>query len=321
MSQHINSHSTPPPHRLGPVGTFRVVSTARRCYGARMSPCSLVTNADDFGLSASVNQAVVRAHTEGILTSTSLLANGPAFDEAVVLAKAHPTLGVGVHLNCLRGQPLTAPDELASWLDGQGRFVDFASVLASRYLYRRLRWEEIAVEWQAQIDRICQAGIHPTHLDSEKHLHLVFPRLTALAIQLAQRNRIPFVRTVREPIVTAEDRAWWRPQVWKRMVLNGRSRGARRRLRAAGLRSTDHFYGIAGTGQMTVTYVTALVHAMVAGVNEMMFHPALAADRAAVGESFLQEERVLEWRTLCAPALRAQCQQRGIHLVHFGALV
>lgn len=286
-----------------------------------MSQCWLVTNADDFGLSTAVNQAVVRAHTDGILTSTSLLANGPAFDEAVALAKAHPTLGVGVHLNCLRGQPLTAPEGLASWMDGQGRFVEYASVLASRALYRRLRWEEMAVEWQAQIDRVRGAGLSPTHLDSEKHLHLVFPRLARVVIDLAQRNHIPFVRTVCEPIVTESDRAWWRPQVWKRAVLNRRSRGARRRLCAAGLRSADHFYGIAGTGQMTVAYVSALLREMVAGVSEMMFHPALAADRAAVGESFLQEERVLEWRTLCAPALRAQCAQQDIRLVHFGALV
>lgn len=283
----------------------------------------LVMNADDFGLCASVNQAVVQAHVHGVLTSASLMANGAAFAEAVTLAKAAPTLGVGVHLNCLRGRPVSAPAAVASLLNRDGTFVERAAVFAWRWLRGAISLREVEAEWQAQIDRVCAQGIAPTHLDSEKHLHLIFPPLFDLVVRLAVANRIPVVRTICEPAIVGH-RGVGR-QEGKRWLLARQSRRLRPQALAAGLQSPRHFYGVAATGRMTPAYITAALREMVAGVHEMMFHPALPGGQAPDGGAiagpgrWLGRQREVEYRLLCDPAVRAACDEWGIQRIHYGS--
>jgi predicted glycoside hydrolase/deacetylase ChbG (UPF0249 family) len=132
----------------------------------------LVTNADDFGFTRDVNEGIVRAHREGILTATTLMATGAAFDHAVALVRENPQLDVGVHLVLVDGEgfPPTIPE-----------FV-FSS-------FRMRIHDELA----RQVDRVVRAGISPSHLDTHKHTHLM-PQVFDAVIRIAEECRIPWVR-------------------------------------------------------------------------------------------------------------------------------
>ena len=157
----------------------------------------LIVNADDFGLHAAVNHGIRDAYSGGIVTSTSLMAVGAAFDEAVAIARDCPELGVGVHLTLVGARPVASA--VASLVDGKGDFCASYPVFLRRYLQGTIRRDEVARELAAQIEKVTQAGIRPTHLDSHQHLHVV-PGISAIVLDLARRFAIPAVRIPAEPL-------------------------------------------------------------------------------------------------------------------------
>ncbi|MGC2259344.1 MAG: ChbG/HpnK family deacetylase, partial [Candidatus Sulfotelmatobacter sp.] len=137
----------------------------------------LIVNADDFGFTAGVNRAIIEAHTRGIVTSTTLMASGPAFNDAVRLARETPRLDVGCHLVLIDGEPVLDAVRLptiTSRDSGTGRFRDGLKSFAARALTNRFDPAEIEAETRAQIGNIQSAGIKVSHVDSHKHTHL-FP--------------------------------------------------------------------------------------------------------------------------------------------------
>src|SRR5262245_16933755 len=129
----------------------------------------LIINADDFGFTRGVNEGIVRAFELGIVTSTTLMANGEAFDHAVELAKANPRLAVGCHLAAVGGKPVLTKG--GSLVNGDRRLPATLSKLVSGLARGTIRIAEIESEFRAQVDRVFKAGIVPTHLDSHKHSH------------------------------------------------------------------------------------------------------------------------------------------------------
>src|SRR5215831_17721899 len=114
----------------------------------------LIVNADDFGLTAGVNLAIIEGHVQGIITSTSLLANGTAFDSAVAMAKGHAKLGVGVHLNLTDGLPVSLPGDVPSLLNSHGFLVSGAVRQAKRILMGRVNLREVERELRSQIEKV-----------------------------------------------------------------------------------------------------------------------------------------------------------------------
>src|SRR6266446_1784843 len=110
----------------------------------------LIVNADDFGRSQSINQAVIRAHREGILTTASMMVNEAAFDEAVILARENPRLGVGLHLTLLCGHSALAREKIPGLVDSQQRFSDNPVRVGFRYFARRNLRSQLEAEIRAQ---------------------------------------------------------------------------------------------------------------------------------------------------------------------------
>ncbi|HEY4504431.1 MAG TPA: ChbG/HpnK family deacetylase [Candidatus Paceibacterota bacterium] len=148
----------------------------------------LIVNADDFGWSESVNRGIIDCYRYGIVTSTSLLATGFAFDGAISLAKQNPGLKIGVHLNFYRGEPL---------LPESGRLPESVPRFVLGMLAGKSKLEIIEREFRAQIEKVKIAGLKISHLNSEKHLHH-WPSIFELVCRLASEYKIPYVRLVRE---------------------------------------------------------------------------------------------------------------------------
>ena len=159
----------------------------------------LIVHADDFGLSEAVNLGIVEAHRQGILTSTSLMANADAFEHAVALAKGCPTLDVGVHLTLTEEQPVVRGPEVASLVDSANRFPPHLFQFAARYARGKISLAAVRAELDAQIRRVLDHGVRPSHLDGHQHVH-VLPGIAQVVADLARTYRIRSVRYPAERI-------------------------------------------------------------------------------------------------------------------------
>jgi len=157
-----------------------------------------VVNADDFGWSRSVNRGIVECHRTGIVTSASILATGRAFEDAAELARATPSLGVGVHLNFYRGNTILEPERVPGLTGADGKLLGSWKEIVRRLATGRFDLAQLESELRAQIRHVREAGLEPGHLDSEKHLHL-WPSVFDVVCRLAVEFGIGQVRVVREP--------------------------------------------------------------------------------------------------------------------------
>ncbi|NGP60819.1 ChbG/HpnK family deacetylase [Paenibacillus thiaminolyticus] len=142
----------------------------------------LIMNADDLGYSELVNTGIMEAHSFGTVTSSSLMANMPAFQQAVGWALRTPSLGVGLHFNLTCGTAIAPPECVPSLAGGDGSFS------GQRHVWREA---EIEVELNHQFNKLVTAGIMPTHLDSHHHTHLEVPQVYAAMKSFAQQRNIP----------------------------------------------------------------------------------------------------------------------------------
>jgi predicted glycoside hydrolase/deacetylase ChbG (UPF0249 family) len=233
----------------------------------------LIVNGDDFGRTESLTRGVIAAYEHGILTSTSIVAGSVHFDLAVALAKEHPGLGVGVHLVVDEYAPVANPDDVPSLLRARGGFHS-RPVALLEILLGRVRREEVAREWEAQIARVVDAGLQPTHLDGHGHCH-ASPTLAGVVADLAAKFGIGAVRLPAE-------RLSWRGaggalalrRHAERGLLSGACRWPRSRWRGR-LRHPDVFFGFMDAGRLSAASLEAIARSLRPGVSELMTHPAL----------------------------------------------
>ena len=143
----------------------------------------LIISADDFGLHSSINEAVEKGFQYGLLTSASIIANGPRFSDAVDIAKRNPNLGIGLHFNIIEGKSIAGENNVASLLDEGGMFFENYKKLSKRIMFGQVKLEEIEKELEAQINRCTNSGLTLTHIDSHQHLHML-PRIYKIFVKI-----------------------------------------------------------------------------------------------------------------------------------------
>ena len=278
----------------------------------------LIVNADDFGLHAAVNRGILAAHTEGIVSSTSLMAGGAAFDDAVRIARHCPQLGVGVHLTLVGARPVLPVAEVSSLLDEAGDFYGSYPLFIKRFLRGKIRLAEVERELAAQIDRVRMAGIQPSHLDSHQHLH-VLPGIGGLVLDLARRFSIRAIRIPAEPVAFIGATPATVGRLAGRGGLTMLANLFRQQAAAAGIRTSDHFYGMLAGGQLTEPAILAILRRLPPGDSELMTHPGFADESLA--DAFRWDYQWdAERQALTAPAVRALLAERQIRLISFREL-
>src|SRR4051794_14595620 len=143
----------------------------------------LIVNADDLGLCEAVNEGIVQAHQNGIVTSASIMANGSAFDHAIRLCKLVPSLDLGVHLTLVEEEPLRQASTIPSLIDGGGRIHPDATIFAKKYVSGAIRLSEVWSELDAQIQKVVSRGVSVSHLDSHQHVHAL-PQILRIVREL-----------------------------------------------------------------------------------------------------------------------------------------
>ena len=285
---------------------------------------NLIVNADDLGWTEGINRGIVEAHRKGLVTSSSLLANGPAFDSALVAAQSNPQLAIGVHLNLSDGPPTAPAEEARGLLNQVGNLEEGPESLLLRIASRSLALQEVEREWDAQIQKVRDAGIEPTHLDGHKHVHML-PGLFEIALRLAKKHGIRAIRvaheesTLRTVLSSAgEQKAG---VVFKQGV---QARGlkllapdAREMADQAGLATSDYFCGIAQTGVLTREGVEKLLKSLPDGTTELMCHPGYVDEELRRTGTRLQESRQTELEILTDGSVRKLVATRGIRLISY----
>lgn len=283
----------------------------------------IIINADDFGLCHEVNEAVHDSCEKGVLTSATLMANMPGFDEAVSIAKDLGRLGVGIHLNILRGSPLSDPAKIPTLVNRDGKFLGDAMSLWMKFISHRIDIGQVELELDAQMKRVIESGIKPTHIDSEKHLLHLFPALWSCACSAAVDNGIGAIRIVRERLDDSIRSIVRSPsQFLKLMILNKRGRGLLKVASGMGLKSCDGFFGVADTGRMVADRYRSFLANNDSGSFEIMTHPAVASiERAYDGEtSWLDRARINEYRALIDGRTKEVICESGAKLINYNQL-
>jgi chitin disaccharide deacetylase len=279
------------------------------------APRRLIINADDFGLSAAVNRGILEAHAAGTVTSTSLLANAPGFEDAVRSARDAPGLGIGLHLNLTEGQVVSPPETVSSLCAARtGRLRGLAG-LVTRVLSGRVRAEHVAAECTAQIERLRQRGVPITHLDGHHHAH-VLPGVWGPALGAARAAGITAVRVPLEPLGSLT----WRPAaaLGEAGIVVSYRLASRK---TPPLRHPDHFRGFALTGRRDfLPRLVDILDALEPGVTELMVHPGYWDARVGDWGGPLTQERERELAALTSDAVRSRLRGAGVQLIHFGAL-
>ena len=276
----------------------------------------LVLDADDLGLAPALTRRVVGLLSRGLVTDVSLLSVGESFDEAARALAATGVGHAGVHL-CLVGgeRPVSPAERVPSLLSG-GLFRKNWARVAAAIATGRIRIAEVEQEWEEQVARVARAGLAVTHLDSHQHLHL-HPALFPVAIRLARRFGVPFVRAPREDDTAAKAPALSRSRARLLALLGGR---ARRLLSRAGLADPPRVLGLAETGHMTAARWQALLGSLPDGDSEVVIHPGEEDDATRTRYRHWGFEWQEEAEALESGAVREALAGRGVVACSFADL-
>lgn len=285
----------------------------------------LIVNADDFGLTQGVNRAIVKARCDGIVTSSTLMANGQAFDDAIQRANSGPRLSVGCHVVLVDGLPVLGGRKTPTLSDPKaqdGRFYESLSSMALRATLGRIDADEIEAEVTAQIRKLQAAGVTVSHLDTHKHTH-IFPQVLQPLLRAARTCGVPAVRNPFGPVRFSILAKY--PSLWKRYsqvtILNRLGGGFRRSVADAGMLTTDGTVGIVATGAMDHSLFGSIVDSLPEGTWELVCHPGYNDAELDGVRTRLRESRAEELRLLTSPEAREILGRSGVQLVSYRDLV
>jgi hopanoid biosynthesis associated protein HpnK len=281
----------------------------------------LILNADDFGMTRGVNEGIIRAHRDGILTSATLMANGPEFDDAVVRAKLNPGLGVGCHLVLVGGPAVGPKEKISSLADENGNLPESLGLFVARLTAGFIRTKAIEREMRAQIEKIRAAGIEPTHLDTHKHTH-AHPKVME---SLARVGKALGITRVRKPMENLRDSWQSTRDANSSHTLELLAAAAARTVtpwfqaivRNYGLLTPNNFLGLAMTGSLGPAALRRMIDTLPDGSSEIMLHPGICDDDLAKSGSRLQMHRHTEMSALLDPAVKSAVVERDIRLITY----
>lgn len=287
-------------------------------------PSRLIINADDFGLTPGINRSILELHNAGVLTSATLMATGPAFDDAIAIAIANPTLGVGCHVVLTDGVPASPPETISTLLGPDGRsfrpsLLDFVQAL----LRGRIREEEIEREADAQIRKLQHAGITITHVDTHKHSHL-FPAVARSLLRVLERAGIPAIRNPFEPAFTQQlAHAGLKRRMQIRLLNSFESRFQRLpEIRDRKILTTGGTVGVSATGNLNTTPLTQILNSLpTEGTYELVCHPGYNDRDLDCVATRLRAHREIEMQALLSAIPSALSQPNAPTLIHYGSLI
>jgi hopanoid biosynthesis associated protein HpnK len=265
----------------------------------------LIVNADDFGRSRSINEAVIRAHQDGILTTASLMVNGAYADEAAALARQNPRLGVGLHVSLICGTSALKPAEIPGLVDHAGNFSDRPVATGIRYYIRPGLRPQLEREIRAQFEKFQATGLALDHVNGHLHFHL-HPVIFRILMKRAGDWGVHRFRLTRDlfglNLRLASGHFFYRAS--HALLFGMLAPPARQALRRLGIRHTQTVFGLLQNSRVDEDYVSRLVPRLPPGDSELYSHPSL-------------DEFRNEFVALMSPRVRALVREQGVELIRY----
>lgn len=276
----------------------------------------LIITGDDFGYSRTVNDSILRAHRQGILTSASLMPCGFDFEYAVELARQTPSLSVGAHLCLLQGRAVLPHAEIPALTDADGNLHNNPFVFGLKlFVVPDIRWQ-IERELRAQMAKFLATGLRPSHINTHMHLHahpVVFP----IVAQLGREHGIRFLRVPRQSFHSLLlDRRFFARKLARGLFFWALSVGLQAKIERAGFRHPDAICGLLQTGHLDEIYLARVLRQLEEGVTEIYFHPG-ADDDPVLRRWQSDYNHSAETAALLSPRLKELIGQLGIRLARF----
>ena len=265
----------------------------------------LIVNADDFGLSQSVNEAVIRAHRDGILTSASLMVNEPGCGEAVKLAKENPRLGVGLHLTLLMGRSALSPQKIPGLVNSRGEFSNNPVGVGMGYFFKRGLRDQLRAEIRAQFEKFHATGLPLDHVNGHLHLHL-HPTIFRILMEDAEKLGIKRMRLTRDCLARSRRMAGghWFYRVSHAVIYEWLSGRACEPLRRRGIKHAQITFGLLQNARVDEEYILKLLPELPPGDSELYSHPSL-------------DEFKHEFDALVSPRVKELVKKLGIELIRY----
>jgi len=285
----------------------------------------LIVNADDLGLTVGVNRAIREAHTDGIVTSATVMASGAAFEDAVEVARSMPGLSVGCHVVLVDGAPVSKHGSIQSLLANRSaqpeRFYSRVSAVAARAVFGRLDPDQLVSEIVAQVQKIQSTGVQVTHLDTHKHTH-IFPQILRALVRAARICGVPAVRNPFVPARSLRPRQFSRrPGLWKRYgqvrMLRSFAAQFHDKMKRAGLATPDGVVGVIETGSFDRALLCQALADLPEGTWELVCHPGYDDADLSASHTRLLASRDQERQLLTSPELRQFLNEEGIQMISY----
>jgi len=276
----------------------------------------LIVNADDFGVSEEVNEAVIRAYREGVLTSTSLMVTGAAFEQAVRLARENPGLGVGIHLVTVVGKSVLPHSEIPNLVDKEGNFSNNPTAAGIKYFFSLRARRELRKELAAQFEKFHSTGLPLSHIDGHLHLH-AHPVIFDAALELGARYGTRRMRVPDEErrLALQFDRSNVALKTVYSLLFGGLARHMNKKLRARGFSFPERVYGNLQSGRMSESYFLYTLDNLTADTTEIYFHPAAYDDERLLNND--QRQCSIEFEALLSNKVKEKLKQRRISLTNY----
>lgn len=276
----------------------------------------LIINADDFGMSEEVNEAVIRAYKEGVLTSTSLMVTGAAFEQAVRLAKENPGLAVGIHLVTVVGKSVLSHSGIPALVDREGNFSNNPTAAGLKYYFSPRARRELRKELAAQFEKFHSTGLPLSHIDGHLHLH-VHPVIFKAALDLgakhgARRMRVP---DEERRLALEFDRANLFQKTIHALLFGGLARYMKKKLRERGFTFPERVYGNLQSGRMSERYFLYALDNLTAETSEIYLHPAVYADDRLLDNG--ERQCSIEFEALTSKRVKERVQELGVNLTNY----
>ena len=266
----------------------------------------VIVNADDLGLHEDINRGIELAHTDGIVTSASIVACGEAFGDAARRIRECPKLDIGVHLTLIEERPLCGPTQIPSLVDADGRFLPSYRQLITRMLRRRLVSDEIRRELRAQVERVIAMGRHPSHLDGHQHVHLL-PPIWHITVELAREYGISWIRVPQFRSVFASRRSVLDPVCRLGLNVLRATRAGVPKVATPGLHLS---------GRLDEVGLLAIVAGLKPGLSEIVTHPGVTTPDL-ISRYQWHYDWSSELKALTTPHVKAALRADGVRLTRF----
>lgn len=271
-----------------------------------------------------MNRAIAEAHRNGIVTSATLMATGKEFGVAAAMASSLPKLSVGCHIVLVDGEPVSPASQVESLLADSRQFPSGFGALARKAASGRLSSEQISREVCAQIEKLQQAGVRISHVDSHKHVHMI----PAIAKPLIRAAAACGVRAIRNPFVSARplpiNKVLHRSGLWVRYFETAMLRGLQRNFLSlvtdAGLLTTNGSFGVICTGSLDLELFLAIADCIPDGTWEFVCHPGYVDDQLSNIRTKLRQSRETELSVLTSEEARGGLSRNGIELISYREL-